>query len=61
LTSLNDSWVGEYIDEGLRIWTNKKDVDNLKVIPIIMGWGLWLARNVNLFKEKEVLALQHAN
>jgi hypothetical protein len=56
----NVVWVGATIEEGLKVWMGNKVYDNLKSLPLIVGWGVWLARNVALFEEQSVLALQCA-
>jgi hypothetical protein len=52
-------WVGDDIEEAFRIWCANKDIKNIRSVPLIISWGVWLARILRLFEEKETLPLKY--
>ncbi|WP_216647585.1 hypothetical protein, partial [Shigella sonnei] len=37
-------------------WWNQISVRKLRNLPLIICWGIWIARNRNIFQEKETEA-----
>jgi hypothetical protein len=45
----------------MKNWCENINFKNYKALPIINAWGIWLARNTNLFDDKLILAIQCAS
>jgi hypothetical protein len=58
LTWMKDVWKGPSLEEILRIWCENKNLKRYKALPIIISWGTWIARNVILFEDKNILDIQ---
>jgi hypothetical protein len=39
-------------------WFLRKELEELRVVPYLVMWGIWLARNSSLFNEKYIPTLQ---
>ena len=51
-------WVGDDIEEAFRIWCANKDIKNIRYVPLIISWGVWLAINSKLFEDEDTLPLK---
>jgi ribonuclease HI len=49
------SWHGPSIEEAWKYWVQDHRNKNIKALPLLINWGIWLARNVAIFKEKALL------
>ena len=43
-------WVGPSIKEAWQFWWNGYRTEKQKSVPLIMAWGIWLARNHAIFR-----------
>jgi hypothetical protein len=57
-----DSWQGTSVEECLRLWSldSESTFKDLKGVPLIISWGIWLARNAGIFENKCVPPIQSA-
>jgi hypothetical protein len=46
------SWHGPSIEEAWRAWLQDHRNKNIKALPLLIHWGIWLAQNASIFKEK---------
>eukprot|EP00253_Pinus_taeda_P016010 PITA_16010 len=46
-------WEGFNIQEVWQKWWNEHASGNLRNLPLIISWGIWIARNKSLFQDKE--------
>jgi hypothetical protein len=60
LTSLNNAWKGNSIEEALKNWCMNKDTKRYKSLPLTIAWGIWLAQNSKLFEDKDTMPLKCA-
>eukprot|EP00253_Pinus_taeda_P001598 PITA_01598 len=60
LLNINAQWESVQMDEAWRNWWNKHPDGNLRNLPPIFFWGLWLARNKCLFQDLEIPSLSVA-
>eukprot|EP01018_Ginkgo_biloba_P039380 Gb_12932 [translate_table: standard] len=61
LTGLKHAWSGSTVEEGLRGWCSLSWVKEFLALPVIIAWGIWLARNASIFEEIETHPLQCAS
>eukprot|EP01018_Ginkgo_biloba_P032904 Gb_28853 [translate_table: standard] len=61
LTGLKHAWSGSTVEEGLRGWCSLSWVKEFLALPVIIAWGIWLARNASIFDEIETHPLQCAS
>jgi hypothetical protein len=45
-------WKGPNIEEAWREWMTNPQNQNIKSLPLIINWGVWLAQNSVIFNEK---------
>jgi hypothetical protein len=45
----------------MRNWCENINLKNYKSLSIIIAWGIWIARNTNLFDDKLILTIQFAS
>ena len=45
-------WEGFSLDETLHAWWQADDSCNLRVVPFIISWGVWIARNEVIFNNR---------
>lgn len=55
LVGFSFNWLGPSIEEAWRTWVQDHIFKNIKALPIIILWGVWIARNVVIFKDKASL------
>lgn len=46
------------LDEDLHRWCNNSTVKKFKALPFIVGWGIWLASNAQIFEGRFVPPIQ---
>jgi len=56
--NLTIKWEGQSLSEAWQNWWNKIPEQKLRNLPPIICWGIWIARNRNIFQEKETEAVQ---
>lgn len=56
--NLTIKWEGQSLSEAWQNWWNKISEQKLRNLPPIICWGIWIARNRNIFQEKETEAVQ---
>jgi hypothetical protein len=58
-------WQGESVEEAWKDWLSSPINRSIKALPLILNWGIWLARNATVFKDKpslpELLVAQGLN
>ena len=47
---MQDEWRGSSLDDALTIWWQDDETESYRVVPFIISWGLWIARNDAIFK-----------
>jgi ribonuclease HI len=45
-------WRGDSFEEALADWLSTRTPKNIKPFPIIVAWGVWIARNNSIFKDE---------
>jgi hypothetical protein len=60
MIGIRNLWEGESIEEDFRTWCSKKETFKIRALPLNIAWGVWLARNLKLFEDKETLPLKCA-
>jgi len=45
-------WACEDVELSFRLWFSNKDTKKIKVLPLNIAWGVWLAKNLKLFEGK---------
>lgn len=62
LLNINVRWEGEDLSSAWEHWWTHYPEKNLRNLPPILCWGIWIARNRSIFKDKatpaEVIAIQ---
>jgi hypothetical protein len=48
----NCLWAGESMESAWKTWTDTPGNKDFKALPLLISWGIWLARNSEIFKEK---------
>jgi hypothetical protein len=48
-------WQGTSIEEAWKSWLQEHKNLNIKYLPLLINWGIWLARNSSIFKDKASL------
>jgi hypothetical protein len=51
-------WQGPSIEDSWKDWSASRSNENIKAIPLLIMWGVWLARNVTIFKDT-ISSLDH--
>jgi hypothetical protein len=41
----NCLWTGESMESAWKTWTNTRGNKGIKALPLLLSWGIWLARN----------------
>eukprot|EP00253_Pinus_taeda_P034952 PITA_34952 len=54
LLKLKDQWGAATFEDAWKNWWNNHPDGNLRNLPPIFFWGLWLARNNNIFQDKAI-------
>jgi hypothetical protein len=49
------TWEGPSVETTWQHWTHQKPLRNVKALPFIICWGIWLARNKEIFQDKPSL------
>lgn len=52
------AWVANSVEECLKQWFQKKELTEYPAIPCLILWGIWFARNAQLFENKQVPTFQ---
>jgi hypothetical protein len=52
LNSAIGAWQGASFEEALMVWLSPRTPQDLKYFPLIVAWGIWLARNSTLFRDE---------
>jgi hypothetical protein len=58
LIGIGNLWEGGSLEEAFRTWCNKKETSKIRALPLNIVWGVWLAKNLKLFEDKETLPLK---
>jgi hypothetical protein len=48
----NCIWIGDSLEMAWKNWTGDPRNKEIKALPLLLSWGIWLARNAKIFKEK---------
>eukprot|EP00253_Pinus_taeda_P002842 PITA_02842 len=56
--NLSIQWEGQSLTEAWQNWWNQISDKKLRNMPPIICWGIWIARNRNIFQDKETEAVQ---
>jgi len=48
----NFLWKGDSLELAWKNWTCDPRNKDIKSLPLLLRWGIWLARNARIFKEK---------
>ena len=51
----NKIWGGRSIVEAWKAWVDNQTEKDLTVLPLLVCWGIWLARNTTIFEDKVML------
>jgi len=51
-------WKGDTIEEGLRRWCENETSKESEALPLIIAWGIWFARNANIFEDMNISPLK---
>jgi hypothetical protein len=54
-------WGGNTLEEELNKWCNNLVVKNIRTLPLITTWRIWLNRNANIFEGNANMVLCHDN
>lgn len=57
-TGTNHRWLWDAIDEGPKCQMNSQQNKKFKFVPLTIRWGIFLARNKELFKDKSISSSQ---
>jgi len=60
-TKLNNAifpWQGASFEEALKDWLSSRTRQNLKAFPLIIAWGIWIARNSTIFRDEPQFPLR---
>jgi hypothetical protein len=49
------SWQGTSIEEAWKSWVQNPRNKRIKALPLLITWGIWIARNSVIFKSKDSL------
>jgi hypothetical protein len=61
LVGLKDIWGGTLVDECMKWWCENGNLKSFRVLPLIIAWGIWLARNASLFEDMHIPTIQCAS
>ena len=53
LLNVKAQWGSDQLEVAWRKWWQNYPEGNMRSLPLIFFWGIWLARNKNLFQDKE--------
>lgn len=45
-------WEGESINEALLLWCSSREFKDIQAFPLIISWGIWLAKNQYIFNDR---------
>jgi hypothetical protein len=48
----NCIWNGDTLEMAWKNWSRDPRNKEIKALPLLISWGIWLARNAEIFKEK---------
>jgi hypothetical protein len=51
---LSNLWIQDSIEECFAVWFINRELKQLRVLPYLVLWGIWLACNSSLFEDKYV-------
>jgi len=54
LAGINFKWDGQSLDQAWSNWITNPSFKKFKSLPLIVIWGLWLARNNSIFSDKAI-------
>ena len=49
---LHAEWIGPSLEEAFKCWWSVDFSKSHKIIPLIISWGIWIARNNSIFNDK---------
>ena len=52
LIQIHFDWRGNSVEDALSSWWQDEGAQNHKVVPLIISWGIWIAINEVIFKNK---------
>jgi hypothetical protein len=58
MIGIRNIWEGGCLEEAFKTWCSRNETSKIKELPHNIDWGIWLARNLNLFEDKETLPLK---
>jgi hypothetical protein len=58
MIGIKNALEGEDIEEAFRSWYTKKDTKRINSLPLDIAWGVWLAKNLEIFEGNETLPLR---
>jgi hypothetical protein len=47
-------WEGHNIEACFLSWFSRKELEVFQVVPYLVLWGIWLARNASLFEDTQI-------
>lgn len=54
-------WQSVTVEEGLRLWFQRRELTAYRAVPFLTIWGIWLARNSCLFEGQPLQTFQVAS
>ena len=54
MSSIQYRWNGVEMEQAWKLWVSNPANKGVIPLPLIVMWGIWLARNSSIFKDKEV-------
>ena len=49
LTGVKEGWRGETLVDCFKSWQFNPELKAFKALPLLVAWGIWLARNASIF------------
>jgi hypothetical protein len=46
---------GNYLESTWKAWIQDPSLKQIKALPLLICWGIWLARNAEIFKDKAII------
>jgi hypothetical protein len=60
-TNLSNLWGKGDVLENFKEWFVRRDLKQFKVIPYLVLWKIWTARNESIFEDRDVPSFQVAS